>query len=55
LFEVLQRLAAAEISLGKPPTMLVSAPASLLPGISATAPGSSGAVEPRPGGAPETE
>jgi small-conductance mechanosensitive channel len=61
LFEVLQRLAAADISLGKPPTMLVSAPTPLLPGISASTAGTSGAAEPRqageprPGGAPDTE
>ncbi|CAM3752567.1 Potassium efflux system KefA [Bordetella sputigena] len=46
LFEVLQRLAAANIGLGKPPTMLVSAPAApLLPGISAV-------EQPRPAPAP---
>ncbi|WP_235610838.1 DUF3772 domain-containing protein [Bordetella sp. H567] len=37
LFEVLQRLAEANIGLGKPPTMLVAAPAPLLPGIAASA------------------
>lgn len=54
LFEVLQRLADANIGLGKPPTMLVSAPAPLLPGISATAEPRSG-VEPRSDGAGGTQ
>ncbi|ARP82765.1 mechanosensitive ion channel protein [Bordetella genomosp. 8] len=49
LFEVLQRLAAANIGLGKPPTMLVSAPAApLLPGITAV-------EQPRPAPAPGQE
>jgi small-conductance mechanosensitive channel len=38
LFDVLKRLADAGIGLGKPPTMLVSAPAGLLPGVSAEQP-----------------
>ncbi|WP_427183686.1 DUF3772 domain-containing protein [Bordetella bronchialis] len=52
LFEILQRLAAENIGLGKPPTMLVAAPPSLLPGISASAPsrpaGEPPAAEPGP-------
>jgi potassium efflux system protein len=53
LFEVLKRLADEHMSLGKPPTMLVSAPATLLPGISAAADNAPVAV-PRPPAAPDT-
>jgi small-conductance mechanosensitive channel len=55
LFEVLKRLGDEDMSLGKPPTMLVSAPqAPLLPGISASAAPRS-AQEVRTPGVPESE